>query len=630
MYNLCIILGRRRFLDEIRTRLSRCSCALAVPGAATAAQQPTVQQQFDAADGGARCAQLAGRPAPSRRARSPRPGNPRTLGLIRVRRGRASWSALGRLEEAAGAITLGLPALPSRRSDAHRATGSRPCSVLARSPSMSSIIPRRFRNYRLADAFGRVARGGAAAAPARHDPDAIVHRCRGGACRRRRSLADRRRGRRRQSRARPANSTRLRAAPCSTSGRFADARRELEDGAAAARRSDDSGRPGRSDRPLRPCHRRLARRRCRRTARRYLAYTGAGRLRARFPRASRNSELPRCGPGLAPDDVAVIELFLTADGSVAGAMPIYASRQRPSAIALRARGRDAGAFDAEAPAQHPGAVPVRRPGRSSLLRLPHAGTPDRGRRRARPARRPPIPPGRARSRTGATAPSLAAARGAGPPWSGRDARTAGAPCRSSSCSAGARRAVPTAERESLCRRAGAWRPSSRPPPERHSPPSPLAIVGRAEQAQRRTRTRRAMRSQLLTACWPCPKSRSSPEAAAHIRLARARRSITPGRIRTRRWRLPRRVRALPPPERRSARRRGAWRSNGSVHAGARRWRGRPRRLPAIGPDAERCGLSPAKLQPLDAAAADFPRRRPALGLRRLGGQRDGRSHRTDG
>lgn len=67
-------------------------------------------------------------------------------------------------------------------------------------------------------------------------------------------------------------------------------------------------------------------------ARRYLALTGAGTMReAALPPVGRMPP-PRCGDGLSPDDVAVVELAIRDDGTVAAATPVYASTRGDSAV----------------------------------------------------------------------------------------------------------------------------------------------------------------------------------------------------------------------------------------------------------------------------------------------------------
>jgi hypothetical protein len=69
------------------------------------------------------------------------------------------------------------------------------------------------------------------------------------------------------------------------------------------------------------------------TAREYLAWTGAGQFRDAFPSGAEMNP-PPCGEELAPDDVAVVEFSIRDDGSVGVAQPIYSSRQGPSALAF--------------------------------------------------------------------------------------------------------------------------------------------------------------------------------------------------------------------------------------------------------------------------------------------------------
>ena len=69
-------------------------------------------------------------------------------------------------------------------------------------------------------------------------------------------------------------------------------------------------------------------------AREYLAYTGAGRLEDQFIPGN-SMRTPRCGEdGIAPGDVAVVQLSIGDDGTVVSAMPIYASNGSSKAIAF--------------------------------------------------------------------------------------------------------------------------------------------------------------------------------------------------------------------------------------------------------------------------------------------------------
>lgn len=61
-------------------------------------------------------------------------------------------------------------------------------------------------------------------------------------------------------------------------------------------------------------------------ARRYMAYTGAGRMKEPFDLAASLAVPPCGGPAqLRPDDVAVVEFGIRPDGSIASAEPIYSS-----------------------------------------------------------------------------------------------------------------------------------------------------------------------------------------------------------------------------------------------------------------------------------------------------------------
>lgn len=73
-------------------------------------------------------------------------------------------------------------------------------------------------------------------------------------------------------------------------------------------------------------------------ARRYLAYTGAGRIEKSPFKAAEFMDPPLCGDetGLRPDDVAVVEFSITEDGTVASAQTVY-SRGGPQVAAAFGR-----------------------------------------------------------------------------------------------------------------------------------------------------------------------------------------------------------------------------------------------------------------------------------------------------
>ncbi len=77
-------------------------------------------------------------------------------------------------------------------------------------------------------------------------------------------------------------------------------------------------------------------------ARRYLAFTGAGRATRGSFSAPTQMQPPPCGgdTGLQPDDVAVIEFSVANDGSVLTTSPIWASRQGDAALVFARAARD--------------------------------------------------------------------------------------------------------------------------------------------------------------------------------------------------------------------------------------------------------------------------------------------------
>lgn len=117
-------------------------------------------------------------------------------------------------------------------------------------------------------------------------------------------------------------------------GRTADAYRELKEGLAL--QGGLTGRVGASDIATRSD---LAIAALKtgdaENARRYLAYTGAGRMKdAPFSRAM-VMDPPLCGQdGITPDDQAIVEFTLEEDGRVSGVMPIYTTGKRAVAIAF--------------------------------------------------------------------------------------------------------------------------------------------------------------------------------------------------------------------------------------------------------------------------------------------------------
>lgn len=313
--------------------------ALVAAGGA-AAQQPTVQQQFEAASA-ARDAQDWPRALALFEALEARTTAPRNLAVIRVRKGTVLVE-LGRLAEAAAAIRAALPGLPETDATLHedRFLG---LTTLGGIAEHDLDYPEALRQYRLAAAIpvadadrlllqrgivqtqlfsnaeaalrdaDAALRLAAAAAPGNRSFEGQLHTLKG------RALLN--------------------------LGRFDEARTELETALRLlgnlTMRVDRADLLARSDLAIAALLSGNAA-----DARRYLAYTGAGRFDRGSIVAGESNDLPQCGPEIAPDDVAVIEAFVGADGSVRNAMPIYASRQGPSAIAF-ARSVSQWSFDAQ-------------------------------------------------------------------------------------------------------------------------------------------------------------------------------------------------------------------------------------------------------------------------------------------
>jgi tetratricopeptide (TPR) repeat protein len=108
-------------------------------------------------------------------------------------------------------------------------------------------------------------------------------------------------------------------------------------------------------------------------ARRYLAYTGAGRFARGSLRMNPNNAIPRCGGDLAPADVVVVQAAVADDGSVTFASPVYASRRGPSAR-LFAEAVANWSFDRESVATIPALL---RSVARFELRCSNAGPPER-------------------------------------------------------------------------------------------------------------------------------------------------------------------------------------------------------------------------------------------------------------
>lgn len=305
--------------------------AVAVPGVGLA-QEQTVQQQFDAA---AAARDAANWPEALRlfEALEARTRNPRTLALVRLRRG-GVLIELGRLDEAETAIRQGLSALPA---DDAALNFDRFFALLnlGRLSEQQLDYPEALRRYREAIAVPveetdrLIARRGLIqtqmftdAAAALAEADSALQAAASGTA-----------GRGVMGQLRT-----LKGRVLLNMGRFQDARRELEEAqrllGGLTDRVDRADLIARSDLAIAAL---LEGRR--EDARRYLAYTGAGRFERGYI-GLQSWQLPQCGDEVGTADVAVIEAYVTPDGSVGGVVPIYASRPGPSALIFaRAVGR---------------------------------------------------------------------------------------------------------------------------------------------------------------------------------------------------------------------------------------------------------------------------------------------------
>ena len=323
---------------------------LAGAGTASAAVQPpqpgAVQQQFDAAtaalDAGAWPEALRLLEALETRVR-----NPRSLAIVRTRKATVLIE-LGRLDEATEALRVSLPLLPA---DDPSLSADRYSGLLA----LGGIAERRFdyaealRQYRLAVAVPvseidkLTARRGLIQTQLFSDPEAALREA-DAALAVLAAAAPR-------DRALQGSLQTLKGRALLNLARFAEARVELERSTRLlgdlTLRVDRADLLARSDLALAAL---LSHRED--DARRYLAYTGAGRFERGALELTGLSEIPRCGGDLVPEDVAVIQAGVADDGSVAYAMPIYASRRGASALAF-ARAVANWSFDRESVARIP-------------------------------------------------------------------------------------------------------------------------------------------------------------------------------------------------------------------------------------------------------------------------------------
>lgn len=316
--------------------------AVAAPVASGAqpAQGQSVQQQFDVAT----AASDAGNWAEALRlfeALEARTTNVRTLALVRVRKG-AILVELGRLEEAAASIRAGLPGIPADDAtlDADRFVGVYSLGRIAEHGldyAEALSLYRRAAAIPVADLDRLHAQRGIIQTQLFTDAPGAIQAAEAAL----RLIASAAPG----NRALQGQFHTLKGRALLNLGRFPDTRRELQTALRLlgnlTMRVDRSDLLARSDLAIAallagdPDD-----------ARRYLAYTGAGRFAEGYIALSPDVAQPPCSGTLTPDDVAVIELFVGADGGIGNVTPVYASRQGPAAIAL-ARAARAWSFDPE-------------------------------------------------------------------------------------------------------------------------------------------------------------------------------------------------------------------------------------------------------------------------------------------
>lgn len=306
------------------TRLSLVVAAMATPPSAAQVAppvKPTMQQAFDAAtalaDAGKHAEALAAWEAIEKRSQS----NARTLAIVRVRKAGALLR-LGRREEAAGAARVGVDAMPqvdaSLRED--RTNGR---LILGSVASTSLDYAGALAHYRAAaETAGSPAERysaliGQVEVGTFVDPEAIVPIA---------TELQQFLGSVKLDPAIRADALDAMSRLYLNLGRFEEARK-LSVQAVSARggltlRASALDASARANAAL--AYLMLGNKD---EARRYLAYTGAGRSKVAFPTSP--VEPPSCGTdtGIRPDDVAVVEFSIEADGAVTYSVPIYASRR---------------------------------------------------------------------------------------------------------------------------------------------------------------------------------------------------------------------------------------------------------------------------------------------------------------
>lgn len=301
------------------------ACALAT---SAAAQQPGIQQQFEAATE-ALNAQKWVDAVSAFEALEPRLAkNARSLAIVRVRKGTALFE-LRRDAEAAAAVKAGLAALPagdaSLREDRFLAL-----MLLGNMDGRALDYASALARYREAEHFADAPQSKVRALVAMVqsgtflDPDAAL------------ANADRLQAlvvTLSPDKAAEARFADLKGRVLLNLGRFKDAQEEFGRSVKAlgglSLRVDQDDVIARSDYAIAAM---LAGDEDR--ARNYLAYTGAGRLPKDGLGMGPDTPAPPCGgpDGLQPDDVGVVEFGIADDGSVVAPRPIYSSRRGTSAL----------------------------------------------------------------------------------------------------------------------------------------------------------------------------------------------------------------------------------------------------------------------------------------------------------
>lgn len=317
-------------MQEVSKALAAAALVVLV-SSPSVAQQPSVQQQFEAASASLKAEKWADALATFEALEKRLSRSPRNVGIVRVRKAEALIK-LGRQEEAEAALKNGLPVLPendpSLRED--RMLG---LLSLARIHELALDYSEALRLYRMAEpltvepAFKVQALRGLIRTGMFYDGEAAL------------AEADRALG---LIAVQPGDNKSaysqfriLKGRTLLNLGRFQEARVELR--AAVGElggltlKVDAADIAARSDLAIAAL---LAG--DQEDARRYLAYTGAGRMPDGAFATGADMPMPSCDEAddLRPDDVAVIEFSIGEDGSVKNAAPIYASRPGNGALSF--------------------------------------------------------------------------------------------------------------------------------------------------------------------------------------------------------------------------------------------------------------------------------------------------------